>query len=114
MSSLPNLTSQYADTFPELVRSATPAATPEPELVVLNRELAVELGFDPDWLTTKDGINFLLGYNLPDTTRPVAQAYAGHQCGSYVPVLCDVRAMLTGEISLNGYVVDVLLKCIGH
>lgn len=110
MSSLPNLTSQYADTFPELVRSATPAATPEPELVVLNRELAVELGFDPDWLTTKDGINFLLGHNLPDTTRPVAQAYAGHQFGSYVPVLGDGRAILTGEISLDGNLVDIHLK----
>src|SRR5690625_680437 len=110
MSSLPNLTSQYADAFPELVRSATPAATPEPELVVLNRELAVELGFDPDWLTTKDGINFLLGHNLPDTTRPVAQAYAGHQFGSYVPVLGDGRAILTGEISLDGNLVDIHLK----
>ena len=46
--SLPNLTSQYATTFPELVRPATPAPTPDPKLVVLNRKLAVELGLDAE------------------------------------------------------------------
>src|SRR5699024_10318926 len=92
------------------IRPATPATTPNPQLVALNKPLAVELGLDPAWLTTHDGINFLLGHHLPDTTTPVAQAYAGHQFGQYVPVLGDGRAILTGELTVNGTLVDIHLK----
>ncbi len=108
--SLPNLTSQYAETFPELVQPTTPAPTSDPKLVILNRPLAAELGLDADWLATEDGINFLLGHNLPETTTAVAQGYAGHQFGVYVPVLGDGRAILTGEIAANDQLVDIHLK----
>lgn len=108
--SLPNLSSQYATTFPELVRAATPAPTPDPKLVILNRELAAELGLDADWLTTDEGIQFLLGHTLPETTTAVAQGYAGHQFGNYVPVLGDGRAILTGELTVNDQLVDIHLK----
>ena len=108
--SLPHLTSQYADTFPELVRHATPAPTPNPQLVLLNHELAVELGLDPAWLTTPEGIDFLLGHTLPDSTEPVAQAYAGHQFGGYVPLLGDGRAVLTGELTVDDQLIDIHLK----
>lgn len=108
--SLPNLSSQYATAFPELVRAATPAPTPDPKLVILNRELAAELGLDADWLTTDEGIQFLLGHTLPETTTAVAQGYAGHQFGNYVPVLGDGRAILTGELTVNDQLVDIHLK----
>lgn len=108
--SLPNMTSQYAEAFPELVKSATPAPTPNPQLVVLNHELAAELDLDPQWLATDEGINFLLGHDLPDSTTAVAQAYAGHQFGAYVPLLGDGRAVLTGELTVNDELVDVHLK----
>ncbi len=111
--SLPNLTSQYATTFPELVRPATPAPTPDPKLVVLNRKLAVELGLDAEWLATDEGINFLLGHTLPETTTAVAQGYSGHQFGNYVPVLGDGRAILTGELTVNDELVDIHLKGTG-
>ena len=111
--SLPNLTSQYVDTFPELVRDATPAPTPDPKLVLLNRGLAAELGLDAEWLATDEGINFLLGHTLPTDARPVAQAYAGHQFGNYVPTLGDGRAILTGEICVDDALVDIHLKGTG-
>lgn len=108
--SLPNMTSNYAEVFPELVKPATPAPTPAPKLVVLNHQLAVELGLDPKWLATDEGIDFLLGHQLPDTTTPVAQAYAGHQFGGYVPLLGDGRAVLTGELTVDDELVDIHLK----
>ena len=108
--SLPNLSSHYADAFPELVRDATPASAPDPQLILLNRDLAAELGLDADWLTTQDGINFLLGHNLPETARPVAQGYAGHQFGNYAPTLGDGRAILTGELAVDDQLVDIHLK----
>src|SRR5699024_8428651 len=88
----------------------TPAPTPDPKLVILNRELAAELGLDADWLTTDEGIQFLLGHTLPETTTAVAQGYAGHQFGNYVPVLGDGRAILTGELMVNDQLVDIHLK----
>src|SRR5699024_12102078 len=36
--SLPDLSAHYAHTFPELVRPATPAPTPDPHIVVLNEQ----------------------------------------------------------------------------
>lgn len=108
--SLPNLTSQYADTFPELVRAATPAPAPDPKLVLLNHQLAAELGLDAEWLSTHDGIRFLSGQNLPETTASVAQAYAGHQFGNFVPSLGDGRALLIGELTVDDALVDIHLK----
>lgn len=108
--SLPDLSAHYAHTFPELVRPATPAPTPDPHIVVLNEQLADELGLDSEWLTTTEGINFLLGHQLPDTTTPVAQAYAGHQFGAYAPLLGDGRAILTGELTVNDALVDIHVK----
>src|SRR5690625_3877626 len=110
MSSLPNLTSNYAEVFPELVKAATTASSPEPKLIVLNHQLARELGLDPQWLATDEGIDFLLGYQLPDSTTAVAQAYAGHQFGGYAPLLGDGRAILTGELTVDDQLIDIHIK----
>ena len=67
-----------------------------PELLVLNEELAVELGADPAALRKPSGVALLVG-QAPEGVTTVAQAYAGHQFGSYVPRLGDGRALLLGE-----------------
>ncbi len=76
--------------------SASPASAPR--LLVLNRSLATQLGLDPEWLATPDGIELLVGNQVPAGTTPVAQAYAGHQFGGYSPRLGDGRALLVGEL----------------
>ncbi|CAJ1493936.1 YdiU family protein [[Mycobacterium] kokjensenii] len=95
----PILTADFARELPELAQPWQAAAPPAPKLLVLNEELAIELGLDPQWLNTPDGLNFLTGNNIPDGATPVAQAYAGHQFGNYVPVLGDGRALLLGELA---------------
>src|SRR5690606_16871600 len=70
----------------------------EPRLLVLNEDLAEEIGFDPDALRSADGVAMLVGNAVPDGTTPVAQAYAGHQFGGYSPRLGDGRALLLGEV----------------
>jgi uncharacterized protein YdiU (UPF0061 family) len=75
---------------------------PAPELLVLNEALAAELGLDPSYLHSDDGIRLLVGNSLPDGANPVAQAYAGHQFGGYSPRLGDGRALLLGEVTLRG------------
>ena len=91
----PQLDHSYADAFPELVHAAHAEEQPDPQLVVLNDDLARDLGFDPDWLRGAEGIQFLLGRG---GNRTVAMGYAGHQFGQLSPQLGDGRALLLGEI----------------
>ncbi|MFB9314622.1 protein adenylyltransferase SelO [Nocardioides plantarum] len=93
------LTHHFADTLPELAVEWQAEPAPDPQLLVLNEPLAVELGLDPAWLRTDDGVRFLVGDLLPDGARPVAQGYAGHQFGGYSPRLGDGRALLLGELT---------------
>ncbi|KRF35489.1 protein adenylyltransferase SelO [Nocardioides sp. Soil805] len=89
--------------------------TPDPQLLVLNDRLAADLGLDPDWLRTPDGIGLLTGTALPDGATPVAQAYAGHQFGGYSPRLGDGRALLLGEVvDADGRLRDLHLKGSGR
>ncbi len=85
----------------DLVELAIPwqaATAPDPRLLALNEPLAVELGLDPPWLHSSDGIRFLVGALVPAGATPVAQAYSGHQFGGFSPRLGDGRALLLGEL----------------
>jgi serine/tyrosine/threonine adenylyltransferase len=85
--------------------------TPAPQLLVLNEPLAAELGLDVDWLNSSQGLQFLVGDFVPDGATPVAQGYAGHQFGGFVPRLGDGRALLLGEIvDTRGRLRDIALK----
>ncbi|MCB0970080.1 MAG: YdiU family protein, partial [Acidimicrobiales bacterium] len=70
----------------------------EPHLLVLNDDLATDLGLDPAALRRPEGVAMLVGNGLPDDVVTVAQAYAGHQFGGYSPRLGDGRALLVGEL----------------
>ena len=88
-----------AETFPDL------------RLLAFNEPLAAELGLDAAWLRSPDGLRFLVGNLVPGGAAPVAQAYAGHQFGGYVPRLGDGRALLVGElVGADGRTRDIHLK----
>jgi len=88
---------------------------PKPELVQLNRALAAELGLDPDALDSDEGAAIFAGSLAPEGSTPLAQAYAGHQFGGFVPQLGDGRALLIGEIiDRRGRRRDVHLKGSGR
>ncbi|MCK0101627.1 protein adenylyltransferase SelO [Pseudohalocynthiibacter sp. F2068] len=82
-----------------------------PDLIAVNQRLALELGIDPDMLGSLEGIAVLAGNALAAGSEPIAQAYAGHQFGNFVPQLGDGRAVLLGEvIDQNGIRRDIQLK----
>ena len=88
---------------------------PDPRLLVLNEPLAAELGLDPAWLRSPDGLRLLVGNLVPSGATPVAQAYAGHQFGGFVPRLGDGRALLLGELTdVDGQQRDLHLKGSGR
>jgi uncharacterized protein YdiU (UPF0061 family) len=87
----------YAREVPGLSLPWTAAPAPAPELLMLNEELAAELGVDPAALREPPGVALLVG-QVPEGVTTVAQAYAGHQFGFYAPRLGDGRALLLGEV----------------
>jgi uncharacterized protein YdiU (UPF0061 family) len=82
-----------------------------PRLIKFNRVLAEELGLDADALDSERGARIFSGNEIPEGAAPLAQAYAGHQFGGFVPQLGDGRALLLGEvIDCSGQRRDIQLK----
>jgi uncharacterized protein YdiU (UPF0061 family) len=107
----PALLSQFANELPELAAGWQAEPLSEAKLLVLNEALAKQLDLAPAWLRSSDGLRFLAGNALPQGAIPVAQAYAGHQFGGYVPRLGDGRALLLGEVvDVDGRLRDIHLK----
>jgi uncharacterized protein YdiU (UPF0061 family) len=102
---------RFASDLPELAVPWQAEKFPEPRLLALDEALAADLGFDPEWLHSEDGVRLLVG----EGAQPVAQAYAGHQFGGYSPRLGDGRALLLGELTDRaGRLRDVHLKGSGR
>ena len=109
------LDTRFARELPELAVRWKAEPTPQPRLLVVNDQLAAELGLDPDWLRSPDGVGLLVGTNVPTGAEPVAQGYAGHQFGGWVPRLGDGRALLLGElVDTCGRLRDIHLKGSGR
>ena len=105
----------FAQALPEMAVAWQAEPAPEPNLLALNEPLAAELGLDPAWLRTPDGVRLLVGEQAPEGAVPVAQAYAGHQFGHYSPRLGDGRALLLGEVGhADGRPRDLHLKGSGR
>ena len=119
MTAAPHLSvrlgNRFARELPELTVPWQADEAPAPQLLVLNEPLAGELGLDPAQLRTPEGVRLLLGNDVPDGATPVAQAYAGHQFGGFVPRLGDGRALLLGElVDTDGRLRDLHLKGSGR
>src|SRR5690554_6525531 len=110
--SSPRFQHSYADDLPARLYAHTePSPVSAPRLLALNENLAAELGLDIDWLRSSEGVAMLAGNRLPADARPIAQAYAGHQFGNFVPQLGDGRALLIGEVvDAEGRRRDIQLK----
>jgi uncharacterized protein YdiU (UPF0061 family) len=97
----------YSRQLPEPVSS--------PALIRMNQSLATELGIDPDWLASRQGIEMVAGNFIPAGAEPIATVYAGHQFGGWSPQLGDGRAVLLGEVlTSNGRRFDLQLKGSGR
>ncbi|NYD89097.1 protein adenylyltransferase SelO [Sphingomonas melonis] len=105
----------YAQLPVRFFAATRPLQSPSPKLIRINDQLAAELGIDPAWLKSTGGLDMLSGRVLPEGTEPIAQAYAGHQFGNFVPQLGDGRAILLGEVvDRQGRRRDIQLKGAGR
>ena len=92
-----NTYSKLSNTFKEEIK---PTPVHDPELVILNKELAKDLNLDFSKINNKDLAKLFSGNLLPEGVNTIAQAYAGHQFGHFT-MLGDGRAVLLGEHLVN-------------
>jgi uncharacterized protein YdiU (UPF0061 family) len=105
----------YARLPARFFAEVTPTPVRAPRLLRLNVQLAAELSLDESALRSEAGVAVLAGNRVPEGSVPLAQAYAGHQFGGFVPQLGDGRAILLGELQPeSGMRVDVQLKGAGR
>lgn len=87
-----------------------PTPVSSPKFILLNAPLASSLGLDEDALRNRDSLAIFAGNGIPDGGLPIAQAYAGHQFGTF-NMLGDGRTHLLGEqLTPWGERVDIQLK----
>jgi uncharacterized protein YdiU (UPF0061 family) len=91
-----------------------PDPVAEPDLIAVNRVLADRLGITlPD--DPAEIARIFAGNALPEGAEPLAQVYAGHQFGGWVPQLGDGRAVMLGEVlAPDGARFDIQLKGAGR
>ena len=92
-----NTYSKLSNTFKENIK---PTPVHDPELVILNEELASTLNLDFSKTDKKKLAEIFSGNSIPEDTHTIAQAYAGHQFGHFT-MLGDGRAVLLGEHLVN-------------
>ena len=97
----------YKDLDSKLYATATPKEIDDPEVLLFNDALCDDIGLRKDELDSR----VLSGQELSE--EPIAQAYAGHQFGSYA-ILGDGRAMILGEHVHDGDRFDIQLKGSGR
>lgn len=104
----------YARLPERMFARLAPTATISPTLLSYNKALADELNISGAASDAELAAIFS-GNTIPEGADPIAQAYAGHQFGNFVPSLGDGRAILLGEvIDRNGKRRDIQLKGSGR
>ncbi len=105
-----NLKNSYSNLPSCFFKRIEPSLVQNPKLIYFNKSLAKEL--ELEFLNQDLSIttNYLSGNKLPMDSKPIAQAYAGHQFGNFT-MLGDGRAILLGEKrDLNDNLYDIQLK----
>jgi uncharacterized protein YdiU (UPF0061 family) len=91
-----------------------PTPVAKPQLIRFNAPLARDLGISVEGLDDTTRAALFAGNALPAGSEPIAQAYSGHQFGSFSPQLGDGRAVLLGEVvTPDGRRRDIQLKGAG-
>jgi serine/tyrosine/threonine adenylyltransferase len=86
----------YTQLSQNIMSRTLPTKVKSPKIVIVNYELAKQLGLDFSSLNNEDLAQLFTGNEIPKGSDPIAQAYAGHQFGHLV-ILGDGRAIVLGE-----------------
>lgn len=111
-----NLSNSYRDLGESFSQQILPDPVAQPSLLLWNEALAQTLGLTFDLTPSNENDADLLaqyfsGNRLIEGSKPIAQAYSGHQFGQFNPQLGDGRAHLLGDVEdAQGQRWDIQLK----
>ena len=91
-----NFDNTYYNLSKSFKEDINPVPVKNPELILLNKDLAYSLNLDFSKISDKELSEIFSGNLLPHGSNAIAQAYAGHQFGHFT-MLGDGRAVLIGE-----------------
>ena len=104
----------YASKLPKhLFSEQLPVPVGNPSLILFNNALADELGITEHTEDEQKMLSYLSGNEAVSGSKPIAQAYAGHQFGHFTK-LGDGRAVLLGEMDTKYGLMDLQLKGSGQ
>ena len=104
------ITSSYQRLPNNLYQIISPTTVQNSKLLWLNQNLTNSLGIK-DYPEDEKDLALLSGNWVPESLKPLALGYAGHQFGHFVPELGDGRAIVLGEIKdLHQNHLDLQLK----
>jgi uncharacterized protein YdiU (UPF0061 family) len=90
----------FDNTYSKLPKSflenIKPVPVKDPKLIILNKNLTEQLNLDFSKFSDTDLAKIFSGNSLPEGSKTIAQAYAGHQFGHFT-MLGDGRAVMLGE-----------------
>lgn len=109
-----NFDNSYLQLPESLYTRMSPTKVASPKLVVVNEQLASDLGLQLKKTSKEELAQLFSGNSLPEGAEPIAQVYAGHQFGHFT-VLGDGRAHMLGEhLTPEGKRFDIQLKGSGQ
>ena len=105
-----NFDNTYSKLPKPFISNTLPTPVKNPELIILNNNLAENLGLDFSSIDRQKLSELFSGNSLPEGSEPISQAYAGHQFGHFT-MLGDGRTVLMGEhMSKNNERFDIQFK----
>ena len=78
-----NLQNSYVNLPKSFYDLIEPVSVIKPKLIYFNNNLAKELGLDFLSYDLSLATNYFSGNKIPENSKPIAQAYAGHQFGHF-------------------------------
>ena len=78
-----NFDNSYSNLPSSFVYEISPVPVKLPKLTIFNYDLAEQLGLDFSTLDKKELAKIFSGNSIPEGTKSIAQAYAGHQFGHF-------------------------------
>ena len=109
-----NFDNSYSNLPKSFIYEVSPVPVKRPELVILNYDLADQMGLNFSNVDNEQLAKMFSGNLLPKGSKSLAQAYAGHQFGHFT-MLGDGRAVLLGEhISKSNQRFDIQFKGSGQ
>jgi len=96
-----NFCNSYSRLPDEFFSQVNPTPLKNPFFINLNTDVAELLELDVNQQHLPDTLRYLSGQSVLPQMKPLAQCYAGHQFGHFVPRLGDGRAISLGEIKTS-------------